>query len=322
MSTKTPKTKKEKITATKRALTKKRIEISEAKAKVGKLGEKTEATQPTNYEVLFAGRMCEFTMKNMNRVNNMLERFKEEYSEMPKHVQDALQAQINDYAEYFDANKKDTVKITNLHPLWQRLHFIKGFSSYQLALIMSHVKDIKRFDTASKLAVYAGNAAINGIPICKANLNKIKEYYSSQGKEFNGFSTVLAGRLNVIADCLIRSKGFFYYLYLDIRKHLSEKAINEGRAVEQENKTKVIENKQRDDTKFYMVGKNNQTLDMYTHRGAIRRIIRVLLHIIWHEWRKMENLDARIPYPIEYLGHTGLITTEMIREREATIKGS
>ena len=37
------------------------------------------------------------------------------------------------------------------------------------------IKDIKKFDTASMLMVYSGLASINGMPVNKVNLNKIKE---------------------------------------------------------------------------------------------------------------------------------------------------
>jgi hypothetical protein len=205
-------------------------------------------------------------------------------------------------------------KIVKKHPLWERLEGIKGFTAYQLALIMAYTKDISKFDTPSKYVVYAGIGVINGMPITKANLNKIKEYYSSQGKEFKGFHTVFAGRmLGVVADCLIRPKGFFYNMYLNIRKRLVERCINGGEVVEQEKEVKGKDGVVRKEKRYYMKNKKNQSLEAFTHSNAKRRIVRTLLHLIWTEWRTLRELPVRNPYPHDYLGHTSLITLEEVK---------
>jgi len=93
--------------------------------------------------------------------------------------------------------------------------------------------------------------------------------------------------------------GYFYTLYTQINKRLKEKAVNEGKA-------ELIKDR------YFMIGKKNQSLDLFADKGAKRRIARVLLHLIWKEWREMKGLSVRHPFCIEYLAHQHEITLAQV----------
>ena len=42
----------------------------------------------------------------------------------------------------------------------------------------------------------------------------------------------------------------------------------------------------------------------HKHSAAIRKMIKIFLSHLWNQWRTLEGLPTRLPYPIEYLGHT------------------
>lgn len=179
---------------------------------------------------------------------------------------------------------------------------------------MSYMKDVSRFDSPSALMVYSGIGAISdnetgkSYPVTKANIAKIKEIYSRQGREFKGFNTALSGRMYTICDCLIRAKGFFYYKYLDMRKRLEERAKAEGGIEWRGEET---------EKKAYMLGKNNQSLIMWSERNARRRIARILLHLIWEEWRKLKGLSTKGSYVQDILKHTTIISLDQVLKADA-----
>lgn len=288
------------VKVAKRTINKKRIEIQEIKSEVGKLGPKTDAFIPDDLEVMFAGKMCDMLIQSNVKSINILEAYKREYKDVAEETKKRLEFEQGEVGEAFERAKARATKIAERHPLWHKLSSIRGFSAYQLALIMCYIKDIEKFDTPSKLCVYAGVSEINGMAICKANIARIKEYYASQGKEFKGFNTILAGRMFVIVESMIKQKGYFYHMYVNIRKRLEQRCINQNQV------------EQNDEGKLMMKGKKNQSLILFTDKNAKRRLARTLLHLIYKEWRELKGLEVRNPYPIDYLGHNSLITLEEV----------
>lgn len=302
------------VKETKRKITTKRIEIQDEKAKVGKMGEETDAVLPPDLIEMYCGKMCVANIKNGVRSNNMISGFERQYPSMDDSTKGQLKELHQQFMDDFDTSKKRIIKILEKDTLWLRVKGIKGFTAYQLALIKSYMKNPDRFETPSKLMIYAGIGCVNdpvtgqGFAVTKANINRIKEIYSKQGKEFNGFNTELSGRMTVIVDCLLRGTGFFYQTYNQIRSRLAEKAINEGKAeyIKTETKAgKILEG-------YFIKGKNNQSLDSFADKGARRRVARILLHIIWKEWRELKGLPIRHPYAIEKLAHTTEISLAQI----------
>jgi hypothetical protein len=290
---------KRKMNQTKELLTEKRIEIQEIKSGAGKLGPVTSSVTPEDVEVMFAGKMCDIMIRNKVRVSNLKDGYLRSWDIITPEIEASIEEQFALFSKDFESAKKRVTKIAENHPLWQRLGGIKGFSAYQMALVMSHIKDVGRFDTPSRLCVYAGVSEIKGMAITKANLNKIKKHYADQGKEFKGFNTEFSGRMFVIVDCLMRSRGYFYHMYKGIRERLVKRIANQ-----QESEMKG--------NKALMKGKKNQSVELFTDKNAKRRVARTLLHLFWTEWRTMNNLPVRVPYPVDYLGHSSVITLDEV----------
>lgn len=303
-----------KIKKIKRSINKKRIGIQEDKSKVEKLGEETDAVIPDDLDIMYAGKLCRMLVEMEVSAGNIISGYERKYPNMPDTTKEKLANQKDVFLDKFATAKKDLSKMIEKHPLWDRMSGIRGFTSYQLGLVMSYIKDISRFNSPSALMVYSGIGAISdnetgrAYPITKANIPKIKEIYSRQGKEFKGFNTALSGRMFTICDCLIRAKGFFYYNYLDQRKRLEERAKNEG----------MIEWKgEGEERKAYMKDKKTQSLIMWSERNARRRMARILLHLIWKEWRELKGLPTRDSYVADQLKHTTIISLDQVLRADA-----
>jgi hypothetical protein len=132
------------------------------------------------------------------------------------------------------------------------------------------------------------------------------------GKEFKGFNTDFSGRMFVIIDCLLRAKGWFYTYYSGIRSRLETRALNGGETfvatIQDQKESKGIMKAGH----HYMKGKKNQSLIMWSDKNAKRRVARTFLHFLWTEWRDIAGLEVRLPYAIDYLGHSGLIKLEEV----------
>ena len=297
----------------KRVITKKRIEIAEEIATVENLGEEVFAVMPEDMAVMYAGKLCAMLIKGNVASQNILSGYMRQYPNIDENTKRQLVNLQADFASDFELAKARTNKIAGKHPLYERLKGIKGISAYQIALLMSYIKDINRFDTPSKLCVYSGMASVNGMPVIKANINKISEYNTATfGKEFKGFNTEFSGRMFVIIDCLIRAKGFFYTYYSGIRERLEKRALNGGETfvatIQDQKESKGVMKAGH----HYMKGKKNQSLIMWSDKNAKRRVARTFLHILWKEWRELAGLPVRHPYAVDYLAHTGIIKLEEI----------
>lgn len=329
-------------------LTEKRLEIQEIKKKPGKLGEQSQATKPDNLEQMYAGKMCLNLIKEKVASENLMWSLLREYSGLDKDevkklreikgkakLQGALQ-KINcvwlydklislqdEFELAFERFKRRVSKITEDDPLYQKFAPIKGVSPYLFSILMALIKDISKFDTASSLTMYAGCGCIDdpetgeGVAVTKANINRIKQIYAKQGKEYKGFNTDLAGRMHVLTDSLIKQKGFFYEFYAKMRERIEEQRINDGSAVRYK-KEEIAEMKKKDPSIkykegiYYMKGKKNFSLVAFSDRNARRRLQRTFLHLLWTECRTLKGLPVRKPYPIDYLGHNKFITLDEV----------
>lgn len=285
------------------------------------LGEETEALMPEDIVLMFAGKLVNELLKQSVASQNMLAGYKRAYGEIYPGVETVLEDFLAEFLSGFTEAKKQLVKIGELHPLSERLCKIKGFTPYQLALVMAHVKDIGRFDTPSKLMVYAGVGVKYGLKVCKKNMNLIRqiqhERYTGPEEDYKefGYNTSLQGRMYVISDSLLRARGFFYDFYTGIRARLEERAINKD-------ETFVCTLAQAKGTKMkagerYMKGRKVQSLKAWSNSNAKARVQRTILHMIYTEWRQLRGLEARNPYPIDYLGHSQYITLEDVLRYEA-----
>ena len=207
-----------------------RLEIKDEKAKVDKLGEITHPVLPEDVEVMYAGKMVLQLLKTQTTSDLIIQAYMRDYPEMDETVKANLVAQHTECKEDSIRARERLEAIIEKHPLWLLMKGIKGFSSYQLGLIMAFIKNIERFETPSKLCVYAGVASMGEKGITKANLLEIQKMQLEQfGKEFHGFNTKMSGRMNVVAESLIRAKGFFYHFSQRTRERIKESAINRGK---------------------------------------------------------------------------------------------
>lgn len=211
----------------KKNITSKRVSVAKEKSSVGKLGPKTVAYIPDDIEVMYAAKNVLDLMQQQVKSENALGAFMREYPTISEEIRARLRDQANLFKDNFDIAKKHTTQLCEAHPLWASFKDIKGFTAYQMGIIMACVKNPAKFHTPSALMMYAGLGAYKGMPVNKLNLNKIKETYHSEGKEFKGFNTLLAGRMEVITDCLMRGKGWFYNFYLNKKDQKIQVAMNE-----------------------------------------------------------------------------------------------
>lgn len=299
------------------------IRVEEAKIKEegpSPLGEKTHPLMPEDIILMFAGKLVNELLKQSVASRNMLAGYKRAYGEIYPGVEEVLEEFLGEFLKGFDSAKKQLVKIGELHPLSERLCQIKGFTPYQLALVMSYIKDISRFDTPSKLMVYAGVGVKYGLKVCKKNMNRIRqiqhERYTGDPEEYTefGYNTSLQGRMYVISDSLLRARGYFYDFYNGIRSRLEQRAINNDEVfictAEQAKGTKMKAGE------YYMKGRNTQSLIAWSNSNAKARVQRTILHLIYREWRELRGLPCRNPYPLDYLGHSQYITLDDVLRYE------
>lgn len=285
------------------------------------LGEEPQALMPEDVVLMFAGKLVNELLKQSTASKNMLAGYERAYGEIYPGVGVVLEEFLAEFLKGFAEAKKQLIKIGELHPLSHRLCKIRGFTPYQLALVMSHIKDIGRFDTPSKLMVYAGVGVKYGLKVCKRNMNKIRqiqhERYTGAPEDYTefGYNTALQGRMYVISDSLLRARGFFYDFYTGIRARLEERAINNDETfvctVDQAKGTKMKAGER------YMKGRNTQSLIAWSNSNAKARVQRTILHMIYKEWRDLRGLPCRNPYPIDYLGHSQYIKLEDVLRFEA-----
>lgn len=342
-------TSEKKVQKTKQALNAARLKVQKIKRGAGKLGEETVATVPDDIEIFFVSRMCNNLIENKVSTSNIMEAFMKDYHITDPAVKQKLAQYQDIFEDDFEKYKKRLLTITDANPLWQRMQGISGFTSYQLGLIMGHIKDISKFAKPSNLIMYSGMGSKNGVPVTLANMKIIKEMYAKEGKEFKGFNTALSGRMFVIVSCLLRAKGYFYNMYVSMCKTLTERVINgreyeikEGKlkipsageynpevhqpiinmllklghaAIEKENGMLFIP-----DVKVIMKNKNDQSVKTFVHTNACRRIARTLLHFIYTEWRTLKGLEVRNPYAVDYMKHSGYISLQQVVAAEIAIR--
>jgi hypothetical protein len=247
----------------------------------------------------------------------------DEKYKLPQEIMDIMDLQLKE----IEANKKERRKFAELacaqHPVSSKVGQIRGLSPVYVGLIMRHIKRAERFPTFGKLKVYAGLAAINGNKLTKASLSDAKEYYHERGEQLQGFNTQMSKLFQIITDCLIKSKGFFYVKFTDYRKRLTTESIKSGKAVlftEEEKALKLPADKGKEVGRYYIVGRKNQSLEMFTMSGARWRIASIVLYLIYKEMATHEGWEVREPYCEAYLGHTSIITLEEVVEKEARMK--
>lgn len=309
--------------------------IKAAKPPKCKLGEITIPNVATDLDVMILGTILDSNIIHATALSNRLFGLKKAHGVLPPEEESRINSYIQSAQLEVEVQKEQITKIINKHPL-AKVTKVKGFTSYALGVIMSRIKDPRRFPSPSNLFVYAGVAPKNGRFVKKATiltLRKEKHEQYTPGeepedfKEF-GYDTKLQSKMYNVAESLLRAKGFFYNEYLKARVHLEQRAINNNecfQATEADVKKSAGIMKLGE---YYMsnilhpdgtikIEKKNQSLINWSHRNASWRQVRTLLHIIYCEWLELLGQKARDLYVIEYLGHQRVITLQEVLDFEA-----
>lgn len=258
-------------------------------------------------------------LKRFVAYQNKLKGLARAHGSIYSQVEDKLKADLQSFEDGFADAKKRLEKIAKKHPLAERLGLIKGFTPYQLGLIMGYIRDISRFETPSRLCVYAGVATKHGHHVSKKNINRIRqaEHVLQPEKETEfGYNTAFQGRMYVITDCLLRARGYFYTMYNGIRPRLEQRAINGGECFMATDEDQKQSKGKMKAGEYYIKGRKNQSLKAWSNSNARWRVARTLLHLIYTEWRQLRGMEARNPYPIDYLGHSKYISLEDVLRAE------
>lgn len=293
--------------------------VKKSKAPSLKLGEITVAVVAEDEEIAFFGKAVLDAMKNRVAMANRISKEEIRAGAKPVVIQ-RMKDHLATYDSFFDFNKATLAYLMSKHPL-SRVTGIKGFTDYQLGLVVSYIKDPKRFPTFSQLAVYSGVAPKNGRVVTLATLNQHKKdkhaSFTGNAEDFTefGFNVQLKSRFYNIVDCLLKAKGFFYYEYVKARKHIEQRCINSGEAFLVDDAYNLANPKAKLTVgRYYMkdvlnpdgsvkVQYKNYSLDSFTNNNARWRQARTLLNIIYVEWLESLGEKARGLYAIEYLGH-------------------
>lgn len=299
-------------------LTDKRLDIQEIKREhEGLLAPTPQNIRPEDLKVMWYGMQCDRGLKALKASTTRLKAWDKLHGESCEDAIKTFELEMELAKNHFDREKKRMSKEIIKHPIAKRLCKIKGFTPYQLGIIMYYIKDVTRFKTPSSLCVYAGVSAYNGKAINKTNLATLrKEIYDKDPTREHqfGFSTDFKGRMYTVVECLLRARGFFFELYGQMKSRLIERAINNDEtfiaSVEDATGTKMVAGR------HYMKGRNCQSVEMWAHSNSTWRCARILLHLIYTEWFMNLGLKPRNPYPIEYLGHHSLIKLDDIIAKE------
>lgn len=293
-----------------------------------KLGEKTDAVRPDEVEIFFLSKTY-INFEKFSKTCTLIQgAYERDYPEFEQSSSSLMNEFNVDVKKAKATLKKNLSKAVSKHPLSARLSKIKGFTDYQLGLIMSFMKTPERFRHMGALCVYAGVTEVCGLKLNLKNLNRIRQI--KQNPEF-GYHTEFQQRMYILAECLFRSNGWFTQHAQSLRRRLGERAVNEGRAVWL-NKEQLKDLKWKDrEEGYYMrerdvlegwVLRKNQSLKQWTMTNASWRISKILLCLLYEEWNTILNIPTRDPYALEYLGHTTKITLDEILQYEANQKAA
>lgn len=312
-----------------KALTEVRLEEQKIKrAKPIKMGSETIATVPdviSDAEAIFLGKLAILEQKNDIRFGNTLGGYNKAHENIiTEEVNNRLGIYQDMYKSYYKDTKTNVTKLMKQHPLSQNLCQVKGFTEYQLAIIMSYIVDPTRFKTPSDLQGYAGVAPKYGKFRSKATMNELnamkQKAYEGAGmlEQFTryGHNTEFQSRMYNVSESLIKAGGYFYFFYQQQRQRLIQRAKNNDECyTPTEEEIKAAGGKMHKD-RLYMKGKKNQTIEAWSHANAGWRVSRMMLQFVYEEWMKLKGVATRPMYQFEYLGHTSYITLDEVLEFE------
>ena len=177
---------------------------------------------------------------------------------------------------------------------------------------MVWVEGIERLVTPSKLRKYAGMAPH-------------QKRLPGQKLSYNSDLRLLLWRLG---GSLLKATGKYYEFYGDYKARLERRLASQGIKILPVPKNRFCGTCQKEvalkKARFCPDCLNPLGLKAeppgvvwkgHVHQMAQHRMTQLFLDHLWVAWRRSLGLPLRDPYPIEYLGHTQIITPEMMCDR-------
>lgn len=206
---------------------------------------------------------------------------------------DAVLEQLQGVEDFITRRVAAYVKAHPAQPWFSR---VKGIGEENIAKIIGLV-DITRANSVSSLWKFAGFDVQNGHSPKRQAGQKLS--YNSQ----------LRSMCWRVASSLLKANGKFYDYYLKEKAAYVARYEREGKKI-----VKATELPKKE-------GKHYEPADMisegHVHNQALRKMAKLFLSCLWHVWRENEGLPTRVPYAVEYQGHTHIIDPWEMVDREA-----
>lgn len=170
------------------------------------------------------------------------------------------------------------------HPWFSR---VKGIGKENIGKVIGFI-DIKRANTVSGLWKYAGYHVVNG---------KAPRPQKNERLSYNKKLRTMCWR---VGGSLIKAKGKFYDHYVSQKERLTRRYIDEGIKI-------VPANSMPKEAKGMPPIESGFISQGHLNNRAFRKMIKLFLSCLWVVWRKAVGLPTRVPYAMEYQGHTNLI---------------
>lgn len=162
--------------------------------------------------------------------------------------------------------EKQLAKLVKQHPTWHWLSQVKGIGPQTAALLLGYLLPPRADKGPSSWYKAAGLA-----PIETEGGARLPRYGLLPKGQRASWHPRLRRNLYVVAECLIRGRGYYYQRYLEFKE-----ALTRG----------------RQDWPAWRV-----------HRVASWKMVKLFLSHLWEVWCKAEGIPCRGPYPIVILGH-------------------
>lgn len=171
--------------------------------------------------------------------------------------------------------KKMATKYVEEEEIWSWLNEVKGIGPVISACLISWIKPIKRFDTVSSLWAYCGQDVRDGMAPRKKKGEKVN---------WNPRLRTLCWK---ISDSFVKSKGPYRDEYDRAKAFYRAKFPDQVDTGEKTRRGTPI----------------MQYTDLHIHNMAKRKAVKLFLSHFWVKWRELENLEIRLPYAFDRLGH-------------------
>lgn len=220
-----------------------------------------------------------------------------------------------DEAKKFEDKIKKRLDLEVVHyPLYENyLKHIQGIGSILSSGIIANIGDISKFDTISKLWMYAGLGFNKFCPECKCPTYVNIEYENSEGnitkgKKLKPFDNCLECNHKTIPIIQKRTKGYSGNWNPRLKvlcwkigsSFVKQKAAKSGYR-------RLYESFRKDDMEFHpeKIKENGKTKynDGHMYNRAVRKTIKIFLSHLWMTWRELQGLEVRPPYVVKVLGH-------------------